>query len=204
MSWSQRYPQINNADVQQRLAKLINIGTVAEADYENARVKVTIGEWTTTWLPWITTRASNDLSWWALEVGEQVMVLSPSGDIAQGVVLGSIFQQSQQSEVNAIQGTPSQNIHRIKYQDGTVIEYDRENHLLKADVKGDVHLLVESNLTAEVTGNADVNVEGNLTAAVSQDATISADNITLDAAGDMTLRAGGNMKLNAAHISAQE
>lgn len=208
MSWSQRYPQINNADIQNRLSRIITVGTVAEADYEKARIKVTVGEWTTSWLPWVTSRAGNDVSWWALEIGEQVLVVSPSGDMAQGIVIGGIYQQQQQQ----VGADKLENVHRVKYQDGTVIEYDRENHLLKADVKGDVELLVEKNLTAKVTENVDITVQGQMTATVSKGAVLKADTILLESASDMTLKAGGamtleatgNMKLNAAHISAQE
>ena len=205
MSWSQRYPQLNTADLQHRLSQLVALGTVVETDYEKARVKVTIGEWTSTWLPWITSRASNDISWWALEIGEQVMVISPSGDMAQGVVIGSIYQQQEEQQlISDIAVEQRQSIHRVKYQDGTTIEYDREKHLLKADVKGDVELLVEKNVTATVTGDVAMTVQGQLTATVTKSAIIKADTITLESVGDMTLKAGGNMKLNAAHISAQE
>lgn len=220
MNWSQRIPQINASDLQHRLSRIIAIGTVVEADYEKARVKVTIGEWTTGWLPWLTRRASNDINWCALEVGEQVLVISPSGDMAQGVVIGSIYQQQQQDLVSDIPPEKRQSIQRIKYQDGTTIEYDRDKHLLKADVKGDVELLVEKNITAKVTkdvditvagkltakvsGNVDITVDGTLNATVAKAATIKAKGITLESTGDMTLKAAGTMKLNAAHISAQE
>jgi phage baseplate assembly protein V len=204
MSWSQRYPQIDAADLQNRLSRVITVGTVSEVDYQKARVKVTMGEWTTTWLPWVTTRASNDIGWWALELDEQVLVISPSGDMAQGIVIGSIFQQQQQDVVSDIEVEKRNSIHRIQYLDGTIIEYDRDKHRLKADVKGDVELLVEKNLKATVTENVEIIVEGEMTATVSQAATIKAETITLEATGDMTLKAGGNMTLNAAHISAQE
>lgn len=220
MSWSQRYPQINNADLQHRLSRIIAVGTVVETDYDTARVKVTVGEWTTTWLPWVTSSACNNINWAALEIGEQVLVLSPSGDMAQGIVIGSIYQQQQQALVSDIAKDSRQNIHRIKYQDGTVIEYDRETHILKADVKGDIELLVDKNVTATVKGDVDITVKGKLTATVTKGAVVKADTILLESAGDMTLKAGGavaveaggdmalkaggKMKLNAAHISAQE
>ena len=204
MSWSQRYPQLNAADIHHRLSRMIAFGTIAEVDYEKARVKVTIGEWTTTWLPWATHRAGNDIDWWALEVGEQVIVLSPSGDMAQGIVLGSVYQGEQQQLVSDIAADKRQHIHRIQYQDGTTIEYDRENHRLKADVKGDVEILVSQNLRAEVSGDVEIAVQGALTADVTKAANIKADTITLESIGDMTLKAGGTMKLNAGHISAQE
>ena len=85
------------ADINSRLARMMRIGTVVELDEAAARVRVTCGagdgKITTAWLPWITARAGPDRTWWALEPGEQVMVLSPSGEMAQGVVLGSYLQR---------------------------------------------------------------------------------------------------------------
>lgn len=220
MSWSQRYPQLNSADLHHRLSRIITCGKVAEVDYQTARVKVTMGEWTTTWLPWVTSRASNNIDWNAPEIDEQVIILSPSGDIAQGVVIGSVYQGEQTEFISDIAAQSRSNVHRIKYQDGTTIEYDRENHRLKADVQGDVEIAITKNLTATVQQNADVTitqnltatvqenatltVQGDLTADVSKDCTINAKNLTLATSGDMTLRAGGTMKLNASQIKAQE
>ncbi|MFT4927016.1 MAG: phage baseplate assembly protein V [Phenylobacterium sp.] len=217
MTWSQRASQINSADIQHRLSRIICLGTVAEADYDTARVKVTIGEWTTNWLPWLTTRASNDVDWWGLEVGEQVMVISPSGDMAQGVVIGSIYQQTQHTDImDGVETESKMNIHRVRYQDGTTIEYDRENHRLKADVIGDVEInvtkpddnedsgnitaTVAGNVTATVTGDVTATVEGdvtatitgNLTATVRADAALTVEGaLTGDITGDTTVTVGG-------------
>ena len=81
-------------ELNRRLANLIRLGKVEEIDLAAARVKVRIGELLTAPLPWLTQKAGADKSWWAPEVGEQIVVFSPSGDPAQGVVLGAIFQQA--------------------------------------------------------------------------------------------------------------
>ena len=60
----------------------------------DAKLKVKIGDITTDWLPWLTHRASNDTSWWAPEVGEQVIVLAPSGELHQAVIMPSIYQSA--------------------------------------------------------------------------------------------------------------
>jgi len=228
MNEFQPFSELASADLQNRLAKMILIGTVAQVDYDKARVKVKVGDWLTTWLPWLTNRASNDVNWQALEIDEQVMVFSPCGDTAQGVVLGSVYQQTQHQLVSDIAVEDRQNIHRIKYQDGTVIEYDRAKHKLKADVNGDVEMNVngfddseaKGNLQVTVKENADVNVGKNMTAIVTENVVITAgksasvtasDNIeikakaiVLDASADITIKAGGTLKLNGANISAQE
>ncbi len=228
MNMTQAFSDITQADMQHRLAKMIMIGTVSEVDYETARVKVKVGDWITTWLPWLTGRASNNLDWQALEIDEQVMVFSPGGDTAQGVVLGSIYQQQQQQLVNDIAVDSRQHIHRIKYQDGTILEYDREQHKLKADVQGDVEINVNGfdgsdakgnlkvtvkenaqiqvgkDLTALVEGNATLNISKNATMTVGENMDVKAKSISLEASEGIAIKAGATLKLNGQHISAQE
>ena len=81
------------SEMNRRLANLIRLGTVIEADYQKARVKIQIGPITTQWLPWITSNASHSKNWNAPEIGEQVLVLSPSGEMSQGTVIRGIYQQ---------------------------------------------------------------------------------------------------------------
>ena len=127
------------ADMQHRLAKLISLGTVNEVDYEKALVRVTIGDWLTSWLPWLTAQAFNNLTWQAPEVGEQVVVLAPCGDLAQGVVLGSLYQQNHNLEKVAsdVAKESRQHVQRTVYQDGSMVEYDREKHRYYIDIKGE-------------------------------------------------------------------
>lgn len=212
MSWSQRYPQINAAELPHRLAQLITLGKVVAVDYDAARVRVEMGEWTTTWLPWLTQRASNDKTWWSPEINEQVLVLAPCGDLAQGIVLAGVFQQHQTDFMADIPPAKRDAITRVTFQDGTQLEYNRDTHVLTADVQGDVQLQVTQHLTANVEGNAQLTVQGHLQANVTQNAVLTAENIQLsansniavNAGGALSLNAGGTMKLNAAHISAQE
>ena len=146
------------SDIQQRLAKLINVGTVEEVDYEQAKVRIRMGEWLSAKLPWLTGQAAHDMTWQAPEVGEQVLVLAPSGDTAQGVILGSLYSrkdthhsQSQvlsdktedQSLITRIaELTPetSADVQRTRYKDGALVQYDRANHrydIFVPDTEGD-------------------------------------------------------------------
>lgn len=81
------------SELQRKLANIVRIGLVKEIDYENARVRVQIGEFLTDYLPWITSRAGKDKTWTPPSVDEQVLVLSPLGELSLGVVLPAIYQQ---------------------------------------------------------------------------------------------------------------
>ena len=112
------------AETERIMANLIRVGVIVELNDATARVKVRTGGIVTDWLPWLTHRAGEDRSWWAPEPGEQVVVLSPYGDQSQAFVIPAIYQ-------NAYPATADKRtIRRTIYQDGTVVEYDRESHVM--------------------------------------------------------------------------
>lgn len=129
-------------ELDRRVASLIRFGTVSEADYDQARVRVSMGEAESHWLPWLTMRAGGDRTWWAPEVGEQVLVLAPSGELAQGVVLGSLYQSAHPAPAS------SPDVDRREYKDGAVLEYNRKTHHLKAVIPGSTELETQGNIVA--------------------------------------------------------
>lgn len=80
-------------DLIRRLENLIRIGTVANVDHGSARCTVDCVGIMTAPLPWITVRAGTDRTWDAPTVGEQVLVLAPSGEMAQAVVLMGLYHE---------------------------------------------------------------------------------------------------------------
>lgn len=137
------------ADLARRLANLIRPGRIEQADYARARVRVRAGELLTDWLPWLTHRAGGDVTWWAPEVGEQVLVLSPDGEPAQAWVLPAGFSEA------AAAPADRETVHVTRYQDGAVIQYDREAHKLTATIPGDVELTAAGKVTCTAEGAID-------------------------------------------------
>lgn len=83
MSWTQ-------GDQDRRLHSLVRIGAVTEVDAETARARVSLGgEAVSAWIPWVG-RAGTIDEWSPPAVGEQVAVLAPGGDTAQGLIIGSM------------------------------------------------------------------------------------------------------------------
>lgn len=78
-----------HTEASRRISNAIRYGVVKEADYENALIRLELqdGELLTDWIPWITLRAGGDKFWWAPEEGEVMMLLSPSGELANAVAL---------------------------------------------------------------------------------------------------------------------
>ena len=118
----------DQAELSRLVANLIRVGTVSDVDYAKARIRVQIAEIKTDWLPWIEARAGGDVSWWAPETGEQVMVLSPGGDTAQAVALPALFRAA------APPPADTADKRKVTFADGASVEYDRAAHLLTVDL----------------------------------------------------------------------
>ena len=74
---------------------IVRFGVVTTVDAGTARAKVSFGgESESNWLPWLAERAATIKVWAPVAIGEQVVVLSESGDTAQGVIIGSVFSAS--------------------------------------------------------------------------------------------------------------
>ena len=137
------------SDTLRRLANLIRIGTIKKVDYSKAKARVEIGDLCTDWLPWITARAGGNVSWHPLDIGEQVIVLSPSGDLSQGVILPALYKGDVISS--------NSDVHKLLYKDGSSIEFDRGSGVLNINVKGDVIVKADGSVTVDASS---VNLAG--------------------------------------------
>lgn len=156
------------ADIERRLSNVLLMGVIVDADYERALVKVAAGTLETGWLCWITTRAGNDIDYWAPEIGEQVMVMSPTGDVERGVVMPAIYQ-------NKFPATDQrETLRRIRFSDGADFSYDREANKLNISLpqgattalvsEGGVEITGATTINGETTVNGTLHVTGNISA----------------------------------------
>ncbi|WP_080338621.1 phage baseplate assembly protein V [Vibrio parahaemolyticus] len=174
-------------DLQRRMANMIRRGRVHSVDFGQSppRVKVEYEKGAVTgWLPWISGRASSNhrTDWEPLAFGEQVIILSESGELSAGVVIASL------PDASSPVPSTSPDEHVSRYEDGTTFIYNRKTHTLTIDVQGDANLHTTGNLTATIEGQADINVTD--TATVTSQADIKAI-----AQGDVIAN-GKKVKLN--------
>lgn len=166
---TEAYEELALPDLERRQANAIRYGTVAEVDYANARVKIKSGNITTAWLPWAAGRASGAKRRWdPPEVGEQVAVISPGGDLSQGLVLPGVYQSS------AAAPSDSADKDSTVYSDGTVIEYDRAAHALTADLQG-TKLFADRN-------KIELTIGGTVLTLTASGTTLTTPQLTVDAA----------------------
>ena len=127
-------------DLGRRLANIIRLGQIFAINYEIAKARVKIGQLETDWLPWITSNSGNNKSWNPPEIDEQVIVLSPCGELNQAVILPSLYR--------GLAPETSGNIQSVTFADGSKVSFDKTSGNLNLDIKG--------NATIKVTGNAQI------------------------------------------------
>lgn len=174
------------AELARLIENLVRLGTIAEVDVAKVRVRVKSGSITTNWLPWLALRAGTSKEWDPPTVGEQVVLLSPSGVLAQGVALVGLF-----SDANPANGDRA-GLHRRTYPDGAVVEYDFVAHVLRAILPdgGVTHLVSTGGIHIDgpITHNGDYTHSGAYTQAGDQHVTGTV-NVSEDViAADISLR----------------
>ena len=79
------------AEVDRRIENLIRVGRVASVDAGIGTAVVDFGSFRSPALPVGQLSAGAIQFWWMPSVGEQVLVASEGGDIAQGVIVASLY-----------------------------------------------------------------------------------------------------------------
>lgn len=116
------------SDLYRRFENANCYGTIAEVDHAGGRVRVKINERLSGWLPHPQVIGNNFRAFIPLRVGTQVLVASPSGDPANGVIT-----QILNSDALPPPGD-SGDVDRIVFGDGTTLEYASAGHALTLDV----------------------------------------------------------------------
>ncbi|HCT5134540.1 TPA: phage baseplate assembly protein V [Aeromonas hydrophila] len=111
--------QLTLIELKRQLDNLIRIGTVTAVRSGECRVKT--GNLITNWRPYITERAGNNRTRHRLSIGEQVMLLSVSGDLRNAYIVGPIHCDA---FPEPLAGDENPDLDRTEYSDGAVIEYN--------------------------------------------------------------------------------
>lgn len=119
-------------DLLRRLENMIRIGTIIDVDVsgEIPLYRVKTGELETDWIAATVQRAGTAKKSHAYTKEEQVVLLSPSGDLGAAMISHALNSDANPSPDNHVTRD------RAIYPDDAVIEYDPETHQLKADVVG--------------------------------------------------------------------
>lgn len=158
-------------EIARKLANLIGLGTIAQADHSSARVKVDINGRVTDWLPIPADIGNNFIRWRPLRVGTQVLVACPGGDPANAIIVQILYSAALSPPANR------GDVDIIAFDDGTTLEYDTGAKRLT--VKATDRLTVETGGNTEVTvgGNASIEVAGPLDITSATTVSVSAPSV---------------------------
>jgi len=122
------------AELRRRLDNMIRLGTIAQVDHAKALCRVQSGAILTGWLPFFTRRAGSTNEWAPVSQNEQCAVFSPSGDLAQGVVLVGLYSAANPPCSN------SPTVHRTQFANGDYIEHNAATGALTIQCSGPVKI----------------------------------------------------------------
>lgn len=106
-----------------RLACIVQAGVIAAVDVAAARCTVTVGDWTSDWLPWWSRAAGRVREWRPPSPGEQALLISPSGCLEGGFVLAGFYTDQHGGANDA-----SPALTATDYPDGARQHYDHDGH----------------------------------------------------------------------------
>ncbi|HTJ93989.1 MAG TPA: phage baseplate assembly protein V [Pararobbsia sp.] len=149
-------------EINRLILNIVRKGVVDDISHASTppKCRVSFGDLQSNWLPWLALAAGDTRDWDPPTFGEQVVVLCPGGDPAQGVVLRGLYSE------HAPAPTHTPYTRTRVYPDGALIEYDHDAHSLTAELP--------AGATVTVVAPGSVNVQ-------TQNATVKAEHITLDA-----------------------
>ncbi len=162
-------------EIHSRIAQLISIATVIEVDCQNAKARVEFNKVKSSWLPWLSSHAGSVSSWAAIEVGEQVVLLCPSGNLNQAIILRGLYHQKALPPSTS----PAQTI--VNFKDGSSVSHDSSS----------------STITINSANNVVINGSSNINL-TSKNIDISASNITLKT---KNLKVSGNVNVDGVVIA---
>lgn len=138
---------------------MLRFGNITEVDPSKgyARVTFTDDGIVSDWLQFLILGAIKDNFSHTFSINEQVACLMDENS-EEGVILGALFND----KTPPISG--GDGIFRVKFEDDSVIEYNRNSHEYKLDVKGKINITAQSEVNvnavnANVTASAETKIQ---------------------------------------------
>ena len=133
------------SEQQRKLHNIATIGTVFDINPADATMRLQVGDNQTDWVPIPTLAAGQVRVWRCPSIGEQFLLVSPSGDLANAIPVISIYSQqfpSSSSDPNEI---------RVRYNDTDFLSIKTADSQLTLKIND---IIFDGDLT--VTGGVDI------------------------------------------------
>ncbi|TEH91677.1 phage baseplate assembly protein V [Pseudomonas aeruginosa] len=117
-----------SAEHDRMLAAMILPCVVVAVDLAAARVRVRSGDWTSGWLRWHSLAAGKVRHWRAPSIGEQGILLSPSGGVSMGTFIPGLYGDAGTAPDN------SASSETWRFDDGASLSYDWAAHRYRVEL----------------------------------------------------------------------
>jgi phage baseplate assembly protein V len=144
--------------LEKTLNQIVRVGLVVAVFPDKGTVRVTLPDRdgvVTQELPVMVRKAQEDKFYALPDIDEQVLCVFLPYGLEQGFVLGAMYSKQDTVPVS------SKDKCHMSFKDGTYLEYDRDTHLLTADVKGNVNVVATGVATVQAP---QINLIGNISA----------------------------------------
>lgn len=184
------------SELQRQMQNLVRVATVSKVDYANKCLRIKAGDLESNWLPHPCHMGRNFIVWQPIRIGTQVIIACPSGDLAQAVIIGQLYQDNFQPP------STSPHIDTVKFNDGTQMTYNSDEKVLTLNVVGDVKVITKGKADINVGTDCTLTTGGNTTAIVGGDCHIkTTGNTTATVGGELNVTSKGNTTITAPLIT---
>jgi len=142
----------------QLIMNTVKIGTVKRYNPENHTATVEFKDFETVIsreLQIVEPFTYQNKTYFPLEEGQKVLcLLLPQSGTTDGFIIGTVY------DTDNLPPVQDKNKFHIKFEDGTTLEYDKKNHKLFADVKGEIEIIASGNVTLVSNGKVFIKGDG--------------------------------------------
>ena len=144
------------SEQQRRLHNIATIGTVFDVNPDDQTMRLDVGDNQTDWLPIPALAAGQVRVWRCPSVGEQFLLVSPSGELANAIPVLSLYSNQHPSPSN------DPNEIRVRFNDSDFLSIKTDESQLSLKINNVLFDVSETTLTGDLTVHGSVQVDGNI------------------------------------------
>lgn len=144
------------SEQQRRLHNIATIGTVFDVNPDGQAMRLDVGDNQTDWLPIPALAAGQVRVWRCPSVGEQFLLVSPSGELANAIPVLSLYSNQHPSPSN------DPNEIRVRYNDTDFLSVNTQDSQLILKINDVIFDVNSTTLTGNLAVNGNVQVDGNI------------------------------------------
>ncbi|CAM3416767.1 hypothetical protein GCM10016272_01720 [Psychrobacter glaciei] len=179
-----------NAETQRRLHNIATIGTVTHIDADSALMRLAVGDNVTDWVNIPTIAAGSISAWRCPSIGEQYLLVSPSGELANAIPVISLYSDHHPSP------STDPNEIRIRYNNTDfcsidVVKSQLTMHISETLIRSKTSIVLDTPKT-RMTGSLQVDKGIHSDEAIKSDDEVYAKEIKLGNHGHRNVKSGSD------------